>query len=198
MKILGLLRDATGALHARIEGLPFCKSLLAGEVDRGQYVELLTQLYHLHDQYETEIAASNLSWPVLPSRAAAIARDLKAFDVEIGEVPSVVHEWNKTIQSFNHPAAWAGVGYVLEGSRMGSRVLVKSISRGLNLPLTLGVGLDYHLGAGNNPNEIWQQVIAALVTADDAAVGRNAMIKAAVATFESMYLLHEQAILDKA
>jgi heme oxygenase len=194
VEILNILRSATGAVHARIEELPVCRAMLVGEVDREQYTDLLGQLYHLHEQYETEMAASGLAWPNTPSRAAAIARDLKAFDAEIGDVPDTVNEWIDAIGALGHPAAWAGVGYVLEGSRMGSRVLVKSVSKGLGLPMQLGVGLDYHLDAGVDPNGNWRQVMAALVAADEPG-SRETIVNAAVATFDAMYALHERSSL---
>ena len=42
------------------------------------------------------------------------------------------------------PAVWAGVLYVLEGSRMGSMILVGRLAEALGLEVAAGVGLDFH------------------------------------------------------
>jgi heme oxygenase len=195
MEILGILRGATGAIHGRIEELPVCKALLAGDVDADTYAALLGSLLHLHEAYEAEIAASGVRWPATPSRAAALQRDLSFFGADAGDVPAVIDEWIEAIHHLEHASAWAGVGYVLEGSRMGSRVLVKSISRGLELEPRLNNGLDYHLDNGSDPNGTWKQVMGALVAADTDAAARTAIVTAAVATFEAIYALHETACL---
>jgi heme oxygenase len=195
MEILSILRGATGAIHARIEELPLCKAILAGEIDGSTYSALLGSLHPLHEAYETEMAASGLQWPATPSRADALRRDLDILDGDTGDTPTVVFEWLDTIRQLEHPAAWAGVGYVMEGSRMGSRVLVKSISQALGLEQRLGKGLDYHLDAGSDPNATWKQVMGCLAAADTDAAARTAIVNAAVATFEAIYALHESACL---
>jgi heme oxygenase len=194
MEILTELRAATGPIHQRIEELPASKAMLAGEIDRAAYAQLLVNLYHLHAAFEVEHAATPevaAVWPQTPSRAAALARDLQAFDVDPGEAPMWVADWIAEMHSCAHPAAWAGAGYVFEGSRMGSRILARSLSRGLGLEMRLGVGLDYHLDAGEDPMGNWKRVMAALAALDRDPAARTAMLTAAVRTFEMLYTLHE-------
>lgn len=194
MEILNRLRSATGPIHGRIELLPACQAMLAGTVAREDYVRLLHSLYHLHRTFEAALLACPevlRVWPATPSRAEAIARDLATFGVEEGPMPESVNDWVEDIRSHNHVAAWAGCGYVFEGSRMGSRVLARTVARALGLELRLGVGLDYHLDAGEDPNGNWRRIMAALsaLAPDDHA--QTAMTEAAVRTFEVMYSLHE-------
>jgi heme oxygenase (biliverdin-IX-beta and delta-forming) len=200
MEILNQLRAATGAVHTRIEALPVCEQILAGTIDRESYAALLGNLFHLHDRYESALNASSIAsiWPVTPSRAAAIDRDLPIFNHEPGSLPDIVEEWQSEIEALDHPAAWAGVGYVLEGSRMGSRVLVRSLAKAFEIEPRLGVGLDYHLDAGSDPNGTWRAVMAALVALDDDGTARDAIIRAAMSTFEAMYALHEVAAYQTA
>jgi len=196
MEILTELRKATGPLHQRIEELPASKAMLSGEIDRDCYAQLLSKLYHLHAAYEAGLAGCPevlTVWPRTPSRAAALARDLQAFEVEPGESPEWVTAWVAEIQSCAHPAAWAGAGYVFEGSRMGSRILARSVSRGLGLEMRLGVGLDYHLDAGEDPNGNWKRVMGSLAALDRDAEARTAILSAAVRTFEILYAVHATA-----
>jgi heme oxygenase len=196
MEILNELRQATGAIHGRIEELPICREMLAGTVDRAAYARLLGDLFHLHRAYETALAACPpvaALWPQTPSRAAALARDLAAFGVAPRPTPGRVVEWQADIEALEHPAAWAGVGYVVEGSRLGSRVLVRSLATGFGLKPALGVGLDYHLDAGDDPSGNWRRVLGALAALDRDPPSRRAILTAAVATFEALYELHEAA-----
>ncbi len=196
MEILNELRQATGAIHGRIEELPICREMLAGTVDRAAYARLLGDVFHLHRAYETALAACPsvaALWPQTPSRAAAIARDLAVFGVAPRSTPSRVVEWQADIEALDHPAAWAGVGYVVEGSRLGSRVLVKSLAAAFGVEPVPGVGLDYHLDAGDDPNGNWRRVLGALAALDRGPQARRAIVAAAVATFEALYELHEAA-----
>ncbi|CAN5350987.1 hypothetical protein BH11PLA2_BH11PLA2_31470 [soil metagenome] len=196
MEILNALRTATHAVHTRIETLPVCQAMLAGEVDRDAYTALLGKLYYLHDRFESELAACPAVaavWPLTPSRAQAIARDLAVLGAEPGECPYWIEEWVNELNAQENPAVWAGVGYVFEGSRMGSRVLVRTVSKALGLEMKLGNGLDYHLDAGTDPAGNWRNVMGALVALDRNEDARHAIVTAAVSTFEAMYDLHENA-----
>jgi heme oxygenase len=194
MEILSALRQATDSLHTQIEQLPLSQAMLAGQVARDQYVSLLKSLYHVHAAAEERLATTPVVaavWPPTPSRAAAVIRDLAAFGVEPGDAPESVGEWVSQIDAVGHPAAWAGVGYVLEGSRLGSRVLARPLARSLSVEPRLGVGLDYHLDTGPDPIGTWRQVQNALSGLDNSSDARAAMIAAAGITFKILFLLHE-------
>lgn len=194
MEILKELRAATGPAHFAIEQLPIAKAMLAGEIDRADYTRLLVGLYHLHMAFEAELADTPdvmSVWPKTPSRAAALARDLQMFGVDPGETPIWVSAWVAEIRDLQRPEAWAGAGYVVEGSRMGSRILARSLAEGLALELKLGVGLDYHLDAGDDPNGNWKRVMAALAVLDRDEGARAAIVSAALKTFEVLHFVHE-------
>lgn len=194
MEILNELRKATAALHARIEELPMSRAMLAGTVDRTAYARLLADLYHVHAVYESALAGCAevaACWPATPSRAAAIRRDLAVLGGTIGPMPDWVGHWQAAVEGAGHPAAWAGVGYVVEGSRLGSRLLARSLAAAFGRPPVLGVGLDYHLDAGDDPAANWRQVLTALATLDRGPVAREAILAAAVVTFETLYDRYE-------
>lgn len=194
MEVLNALRQATGTIHARIEQLPLCQEMLRGCVSRSDYTQLLQSLYHVHAAYEDRVErcpALQQVWPQTPSRAAAITRDLHALGASPGQRPERITDWIHQVEALGHPVAWAGVGYVLEGSRMGSRVLVRPLAEALGVPPRLGVGLDYHLDSGTDPRGNWQSVIAALNALGTSEPARDAIVAAAVATFETMFALFE-------
>ncbi len=195
MEILNSLRQATRTLHGNIEELPICKAMLASDVSHATYAKLLGELYHIHAAYESALASQTdlqRCWPNTPSRAAAIARDLKVLGYTLEETPATAQEWVSDLEALGHAAAWAGVGYVLEGSRMGSRVLVKCLAPALELKPELGHGLDYHLDAGEDPNGNWRAVMGALAAMDRSPEAHEAMVAAAVRTFEELYAIHER------
>jgi heme oxygenase len=197
MDVLTELRAATGPLHARIERLPIAGAMLAGAVTRAAYARLLGGLFHTYAAFEdglggaAEVAAV---WPETPSRRLALARDLGAFGADPGTAPAAVGEWADALAASGQPAAWAGAGYVFEGSRMGSRMLVRSIARGFGLDPRPGVGLDFHLDAGPDPVGSWKRVTAALEALGGDPAPRAALVAAAVRTFELLYALHEDAM----
>jgi heme oxygenase len=197
VEILTALRAATGPAHARIEQLPICADMLNGPLDREEYVRLLTDLYHISDAVEEGLAALP-GWPACPSRAAAAARDLAVLGGRTGDRPEWVAEWIDAVRRVGHPAAWAGVGYVMEGSRMGSRVLAKTVARGLGLLVQTCSGLDYHLDAGADPAGTWKAVLVALADHGRDATAGSAMVAAAIATFELLYSRHEAISLKSA
>jgi heme oxygenase len=196
MDILTELRAATGPIHARIEALPVCGAMVAGELDRPAYARLLAGLYHANAAFEAGLQAVPAVadvWPAPDGRAAAALRDLRALGAEPGPVPAAVAAWAADLAD-GHPAAWAGAGYVFEGSRMGSRVLLRALARGFGVEPRPGVGLDYHLPPPGDPAAGWRRVVAALTTLDADTAARAAIVGGAVATFEALYAVHEGCV----
>ena len=193
MEIVNELRKATGPIHTRIEELPVCKAMLAGEVNAAGYQRLLGSLWCLHSAFEQGVAALGAHWPGGPSRANAIERDLAQLGGVIpGEAPACVADWSEEMAALAviSPTAWAGAGYVFEGSRMGSKVLIGPVSRALGLEIRPGNGLDYHL---DGTPDGFRRVMGALIGLDRSPEDRRAMIEAAVRTFEVIYALHQAA-----
>jgi heme oxygenase len=194
MELIDELRAATRAAHTGLEQLPAAKAMAGGTVDRPTYVALLGRLYWVHAAFEAAIERTpDLAavWPPEAVRAMAVARDLSVLGADPVPEPTVVTEWVKQVSDLGRPAAaWAGVGYVLEGSRLGGRVLVGPVAQALNLPAGAGVGLDYHREGLDDPGGRWTRVRAALAAADRTPEDRAALVAAAVATFDLMARVH--------
>lgn len=149
------LREAVAASHDAIERTPLAVAMQAGTLTRADYARLVQQTWRLHAAVEPAIAHGAESFLPLRglytpdcARRDALAADLRALDASPQVPPhagivAIVARTQR--QSWHAPWALAGLLYVLEGSRLGSTVLARTLARGWNVPAQPGVGLDYHL-----------------------------------------------------
>jgi heme oxygenase len=196
VECLAELRRATRGWHQALEALPLSQRLAQGSISLAEYTALLADMYHVYHAWEVigqaALAAAGYPWPVLSSRAAAIARDLAFWQFELPLTPPCPQQlWVSQIEALPAaPAAWAGVGYVLEGSRLGSQLIGKALAKAWNCPERLGHGLDYHLEAAQQLSHYWPKVTGYLERIGEHPESRQALLSAAVATFELFYQLH--------
>ena len=194
MDLLSDLRAATRDAHDRIERLPSAQAMAGGRIGRDEYVAVLGRLYWAHATFEAAVTRSPdlaAAWPAEAVRAAAAARDLRALGSAPTDCPpEAVLAWADGLDGAGRPAAWAGAGYVLEGSRLGGRVLAGPLAAALDVPPGPGRGLDYHREGLDDPGGRWARVRAALVAVDATPADRDALVAGAVATFALMAALH--------
>ncbi|WP_439621909.1 biliverdin-producing heme oxygenase [Gemmata sp.] len=200
MELIDELRTVTRPIHTRIEQLPAARELAQGRIGREPYLDLLGRLYWVHATFEAELDRAPVvraAWPAEAERAAAVARDLEVLGGDPPcAPPAAVTEWRHRLRARGHHAAWAGAGYVLEGSRMGSRVLAAPLARALAVPPGAGVGLDYHRDGLADPVGRWERVRAALAALDEGGANRAHITFGAVATFELMLAVHAEPVAD--
>lgn len=196
MDLFQELRSATQTVHNEIEQLPAAVAMLSGTVRRDEYTSVLARVFWIHSIFEMELLNLDdlaLHWPNEAFRADAIARDLVNLDASLMPDPlPVVEEWAEQLRRSAEisPAVWAGAGYVLEGSRMGSRVLIGPVSNALGVTISPGVGVDYHLEGLSDPGGRWKRVREAILTTDQTPSDRVAIVSGAIATFEVMAAVH--------
>lgn len=196
MDLFDQLRAATRTAHDEIEQLPAAVAMLNGTVSRDDYNAVLTRVFWIHSIFETNLVQSSdftNRWPKEAVRADAVARDMASLGaIFLSEPPSEVEEWAEQMcqSAETHPAVWAGAGYVLEGSRMGSRVLIGPVSKALGVMVSLGVGVDYHLEGLADPGGRWKRVREAIAAADQTPADRIAIVSGAIATFGVMAAVH--------
>ena len=191
------LRAATRPLHDRIEQLPVCRAMAAGTVGRDEVAAVTAGMWHAYRAFERELARHAkvaAVWPPLEGRSAALARDLDALGAEPGDEPAFVRDWADCLRerAQTDPEVWAGAGYVFEGSRMGSRVLLPALATALGVHPRPGVGLDFHLAAVQDAG-VWPALRKALPALGGTPAAQSAMLDGAVATFELMIALHAAA-----
>ncbi|MFQ3592039.1 MAG: biliverdin-producing heme oxygenase [Gemmataceae bacterium] len=153
------LKQAIAETHDAIEALPVSKAILEGRISRATYRELLSQLWYVHADLERLLlTARDLVGLVERTmhRTNAIVADLTALEMDIAPIQPTTTRTLHAMRAAAQASPWAVLGclYVLEGSRMGSMVLVKPLSFALKVELRPGCGLDYHLeGMESRPRD---------------------------------------------
>lgn len=162
MSVMNLVREAISESHYQIEQTPFSKGMMNGAITRSEYSRGLVQLWHIHYEIERLIhctkSVSDYFTPEMV-RTTSISRDLNAFGFGINSFPPMketlaiigqIRDW-----AIEKPFALLGCVYILEGSRMGSLVIAKPLSKTLGLAQGQTAGIEYHLeGAGQTPARI--------------------------------------------
>jgi heme oxygenase len=123
-------------------------------------------------------------------RAEAIAHDLSALGLEVFDEPHpAAVSWLGEIRRVaeREPMIWLGVVYLFEGSRMGSMLLVRSLSRALGVAANVGMGLDYHLQGANESYAHWQRLKERLDGLPLVESDRMAACQGAKATFRMLH-----------
>lgn len=177
------LRHETRDLHDRIEANPRFGRLMAADLTRDEYRQLLLRLLGHHRPVEAALAAAASHLPralgVLDRlrRTALLQADLRALDVEAGFVAALSTCPPPGLTTAE--AAW-GTLYVLEGATLGGQVIARHIAA------TLGIGPGNGAAAlvpyGDQAGPQWRAFKAALeATAPD--LDQDAVVDAARAAF---------------
>ena len=179
-----------------VEQTPFAHGMVTGTIGRADYVAGLAQLGCLHRELEaaTETAAASLPADLIPPpRTPAIDRDLLALGgtavaephEAVAELTARFHRWAAAT-----PTALLGAIYVMEGSRMGSMVLARSLTRALHVEPRPGQGLDYHIdGIATRPTD-WKAFRERLATTELSPDDRDAVVAVAVEVMDALTALY--------
>ena len=196
------IRQALAPAHALVELTPFAQAMAAGRVGRDDYVAGLHQMGYLHAALEVALAdaaprhagVAALYDPAKMDRVASITRDLEALgeavvegpDAPVARVCDAVATW-----SVSKPWALLGALYVVEGSRMGSMVLARSVGKALGLdPRQPGTGLDYHADGLMTRVADWKQFRQSLAELPLTDAEAEDICHAAAETMDGMVALY--------
>jgi heme oxygenase len=189
MSLLQTAREASGDLHGRIERTRLAGDLVAGRVSREDYSRLLVGLIHIHEAVEGRLHRPTLAALEHPNlRRLHIAQaDHESLGGENEAAPEAIAPWEEALDLMNNDWAWVGALYVLEGSRMGSRMLLKPIAAALGVEVAPGNGVDYHLSALGNAGQSWSIFKTFLESANPYAASRSAFADGVRQTFQMMH-----------
>ncbi len=164
MSIMNQVREAISASHNAIEKTPFSVSMLDGSLCKANYARGLGQLFLIHRALETCAPNSPLVRPFFSNemiRCPAIERDLQALEAtaedlrpmsETARIILAIDAW-----ADEKPLCLLGCIYILEGSRMGSLVIARPLSKTLGIPPGTIAGVEYHVeGAASTPYRVKQ------------------------------------------
>jgi heme oxygenase len=163
------LRASISVQHETIENTPLSHAIIQAKISVVEYGNLMRQMLEIHRSLEQQAKLAGLHEPLFaPSmvRTPTISADLTALGFHEDDL-LVLPETRQAIDRMRLAAAensmaLLGVFYVVEGSRMGSLMIVKPLGLALNRELRPENGLDYHLaGARETPTRFrtWKSVL---------------------------------------
>ena len=190
------LRTATRAAHEALESTAFSRRLSEGALDLPSYARYLNAMWHFHSLLEAAAAASQDSdvatvWRDDMRRASALEADLSALErgglaVDRGtdeSVPAMAFS-SLMYDEKRDQKNLIGMLYVAEGSRLGGRVLRKSLLA--RHPHLKDAGLMYLQGYGDRSGQQWVRFRARLDALTLGPVSERVVIEGAAAAFRAI------------
>ena len=197
MDFLVALRQALAELHQNIEQTALARRMFQGGITRQEYLPLLSQMGHIHQELEQALESSGLPSALLNcahlDRCVMIGRDLAVWGEDVPAPLAATAMLLRDIQQWSHYSPWSLVGclYVLEGSRMGATYLVRPLAAGLGIEAQLGSGLDYYLDGLSEQPTTWKAFKTSLAELSLEAPQQAAIIQAAVVTMQWLLELYQ-------
>lgn len=196
MNVITRIRAAISTAHESIEKTPYSLAIMSASIGISDYAVSLAQLHAVHHALEAVAANTEFSdfFDNDMVRTAAIKRDLSFWGARLADF-TIMSESQATADLIRtsvekDPVSLLGLIYVIEGSRMGSLVIVKPLSAAFQVTPHDGQGLDYHTeGARKTPGRLaaWKARVEQLGLSDaDVAI----MESAAVRLMESLTSLY--------
>ncbi len=151
------LREATHAIHARLNRHPLLKGITRRGYPPEYYVRVLVAYWHAFRQVDASVAnalglchcsfeySRRLPWLLDDLRALGIDPDA------VGNRPTVRHEPLR----LEGQAELVGALYAIEGSSLGGQVIYANLARTLRLTTTSGARF-FH-GYGEQTSERWRR-----------------------------------------
>ena len=154
------LRAKTSVAHTNLEQLAVSVSIVNPNVTNDQYVHYLNLMHDVVKQAEEEI------FPALTAFVSDLNERNKTFLLE-EDLKVLGFSKTKSQKPFENadsmsPAFAMGVLYVIEGSSLGGRVILKNIHTALGH--TEEKGASYFAGYGNQTGSKWKSFLNALTT----------------------------------
>jgi len=162
MKLMEQIRAAISESHAAIEKTDFSKAMLSEYIHPMDYARGISQLWYVHNALESGVGNNaELESFFTPEmvRTPTIVRDLTALGYRLDSMDALLETQTivATLQSWSKdlPFALLGCIYILEGSRMGSLVIAKFLSKALGNEPGSSNGIEYHTeGASATPMRV--------------------------------------------
>ncbi len=155
---LNELKSATADAHAALENTPLSKKLLDPDISVMDYREYLEKMYSLILFTEEQVAPSIADFlPDLSERSKLswLEQDLK----NLGSVlPDTTPYHNVQLLNVAEQMGWY---YVVEGSTLGGRVILKSLQRHLP-PHVFETSAQFFNGYGESTGRKWKSFLAVL------------------------------------
>lgn len=176
------IKSQTANSHKELESLPVSASILSPKMKMPDYIHYLSLMHDVHKNAEEVI------YPIL----SGIINDLdQRKKKHLIEEDFFYLNYNKTTSStvFNAenttiPFA-LGILYVIEGSSLGGRFILKNII--MVSGLDKGMGISYFKGYGDKTGSYWKSFLDFLTTYERKHNCGNTIIEGAIYAFDSIY-----------
>jgi len=179
---LDTLKSQTAFAHKRLENLPVSSCILSPEMKIEDYAHYLKLMYDVHNDVEKNI------YPLLSpfiddlkerEKKHLIKEDLNFLNYNKPASTPVFNIENQTI-----PFA-LGILYVVEGSSLGGRFILKNLE---TIPgLDNGKGVSYFTGYGNKTGSQWKNFLNLLTKYEDENNCEDEIINGAVYAFDCIH-----------
>lgn len=177
--ILDALRQATSPLHAQVDQ---CLPLARPSPSLADYRSHLRVL----DAWLQRLASIENAPPALAAHRVQLVEDLAACEALL-PADRVAHAPTPPTRTARPPAFVWGVSYVLEGSRLGGRVLYRQLAERL-----APHPLNYLQGAGEQTGAHWKAFIAQLRAQGFGPAEVRSACDGAVEAFETLLACHRE------
>ncbi|MBK0368901.1 biliverdin-producing heme oxygenase [Flavobacterium agrisoli] len=182
ISFLEVLRSQTSEAHKKLESLPLSKSIINPQITLEQYALYLSLMHDVVENLEQNI------YPILSDVISDLENRKKAIWIE-NDLKSIGKEKKAINFSFENTSAISvpfamGIMYVLEGSTLGGRFILKNIQE--NLGLTPENGASYFDGYGNKTGSTWKKFLSEMTDFENKTNSQDEIIKGAEYGFTVM------------
>lgn len=176
------IKSQTADSHKKLESLSVSASILSPDMKIEDYIHYLSLMHDVHKNTEEVV------YPLLSQIIPDLDQRKKKYLIE--EDLSFLNH-NKTTSStvfdkteMSVPFA-LGVFYVIEGSSLGGRFILKNIVN--NKLLSNDQGVSYFKGYGDKTGSFWKNFLNILAEYEQNNNGADSIIEGAVYAFDSIY-----------
>lgn len=179
---LDRLRKNTAVSHTQLEELPVSKSIMKPDVSSAEYITYLALMHDVVKDAETNVfpALSDIVTDMKErNKTILIEDDLKG----LGHPKAGYTTLFENAQDYSI-AFKLGIFYVIEGSSLGGRVILKNINAVLGHDETNGA--SYFSGYGNQTGSHWKSFLNTLVQYEDENNAEDEIIAGANFAFKTI------------
>lgn len=179
---LNNIKSKTADSHRKLESLPISASILSPSMKTADYIHYLCLMHDVHKNVE------ELIYPMLSGIIADLNERKKKHLIE-EDLLYLNHNKsasNNVFDSANLTVPFAlGILYVVEGSTLGGRFILKNI---MTVPgLDKDQGISYFKGYGEKTGSYWKSFLTFLESYEKKYNCGNTIIEGAVYAFDSIY-----------
>lgn len=182
ISFLERLKNQTANAHKNLENLPVSSSILSPDLQISDYCHYLALMYEVHKSTQDHIfPLLSGVFPDLEERKKMhlIENDLDFLNYKITGSNAVFRDHDISI-----PFA-IGIVYVVEGSSLGGRYILKNIE---TIPvLSNQNGVSYFAGYGNKTGSYWKGFLSALTEYQEKHNCEEEIIEGAVYAFDCIH-----------